>query len=450
MFKFSKITENDASVMKNIIGAFVVKGGALIVSVLLLPAYISFFKDQRVLGIWYTLLSVLNWITLFDLGLGNGLRNKLPEYIEKNNRKGIREYISTTYIIMTAIVFIVEIIGMLVIPCLDWNKIFNIDKAVIDNTVLILCVRIVFSGIMLQIVLKIITSILYAVQKSAIVNFLSLLSNTLILLLVLTIPSSDLASNLILMSWINIFAINLPYAVCTVIIFGTFFRDVYPSLRCWQGKYVKDILNVGLFLFWLQLVFMVISSTNEILISNLTEPSNVVQYQAYNKIFHTGSMIITLALTPIWSAVTKAQAQKKYRWIRKIYILFLIATLLCFSIELCIVPFSQWIMDIWIGKNVIQVDLFNSLTFALSSSIMILHNVNTSIGNGLSYFKVQIIFMTVAAVVFVPLSVLLVNMTNNWIAVVWSGIIALIPYELIAPIYTIKLLKHKYENDSDK
>lgn len=33
-----------------------------------------------------------------------------------------------------------------------------------------------------------------------------------------------------------------------------------------------------------------------------------VEYQAYYKIFKTGAMVISLALTPIWSAVTRAKA----------------------------------------------------------------------------------------------------------------------------------------------
>lgn len=69
---------------------------------------------------------------------------------------------------------------------------------------------------------------------------------------------------------------------------------------------------MGIALLWLQIVFMVVSSANEFLISNFTAPEYVVEYQAYFKIFKTAAMIISLALTPVWSAVTKAQAQKNY------------------------------------------------------------------------------------------------------------------------------------------
>lgn len=64
-------------------GAFAVKSVSLCLSLFTMPAYIRFFQNQTVLGVWFTIVSVLNWILFFDLGLGNGLRNMLPDAIEK-------------------------------------------------------------------------------------------------------------------------------------------------------------------------------------------------------------------------------------------------------------------------------------------------------------------------------------------------------------------------------
>ena len=51
--QLKEIITNNKKLFENIIGAFVVKGGSLIVSVVLLPLYLRFFGDQTVLGIWY-------------------------------------------------------------------------------------------------------------------------------------------------------------------------------------------------------------------------------------------------------------------------------------------------------------------------------------------------------------------------------------------------------------
>ena len=438
-----KFDSHSMMVIKNMLGAFVIKGGAVIISVLLLPAYMKFFENRTILGIWYTILSVLHWVTLFDLGLGNGLRNKLPFLIENNDKKGIKEYISTTYISMSLIAFLVIIAGNFAIPYANWNAILNVAPELISNANLADSVRIVFFGVVFHLVLKIISSVLFALQKSALISLLSLISNSIILVCLWILPSYDLATNLKTMSYINVVAINLPQIVATIVVFTGTLKGLWPSLKFFRKVHVKGILDIGLSVLWLQLVYMVVSHTNEMLISNLTEPDNVVAFQAYSKIFHTGSTIIALALTPIWSAVTKAQAKKDYNWIIKIYKLFLLTAAGCFLVELCIVPVSQFIMDIWFGKGVIQVQYSYGVVFAISSTIMIVYNINASIGNGMSYFKVQKIWITFAAVVFIPLSYLMVKLAGSWIGVVISSCISLLPYQIFAPIYTIRLLKEK-------
>ena len=444
---FKRLAENDRNVIVNMIGAFLVKGGSLIISVLLLPAYINFFDNQTILGVWYTILSVLNWMSLFDLGLGNGLRNKLPAVIDNNDRISVRKYVSTTYLLMFTIAFVVSVIGIIIIPFIDWNIVFNVDNLLVSKSELANCVRIVFLGIMIQLVLKIITSILYALQKSAVVNALALSSNAIILAAVILMPSYDLSTNLRNMSFINAVAVNIPYILCTIVIFATSLKDSVPSIKFFEKKFIKDILGIGITLLWLALVFMVISSTNEMLITYFTSPDNVVYYQAYNKIFNTGAMVISLALTPIWSAVTKAQARNDYSWIKKIYKLFLLSTAGCFIIELCIIPVLQFVMNIWLGTGAIVVNPSYAFAFAVSSTIMILHYVNTSIGNGMSYFKIQVIWMTVAAIFFIPVSYIFINILNSWIGIVWGAIVCLLPYEIIAPYYTFKFINKKIKKN---
>lgn len=75
--KYKHLGENSKIVIKNVFESFVVKGLSLIVSFATTPLFIKYFNDNMVLGVWYTLLSVLIWFLNFDLGLGNGIRNNL-------------------------------------------------------------------------------------------------------------------------------------------------------------------------------------------------------------------------------------------------------------------------------------------------------------------------------------------------------------------------------------
>ena len=342
---------------------------------------------------------------------------------------------------MTAVAAVVSVVGVILIKRVELYSVFNVDASVIEYHYLQSATIIVFLGIMLQIVLKIATSILYAMQKSAVVNALALLTNVIILGALCFIPSRDIGTNLVTMAWVNVIAANVPYIICTFFIFGTkTLKGTAPSLKAFSKQYINGIFNVGISLLWLQVVFMIVSSANEFLISNLTEPKYVVEYQAYYKIFKTAAMVVSLALTPIWSAVTKAQIEKNYRWIKRVYVLFLGVSGLCFLGEMCLIPILQWGMDLWLGKGVIAVQAWYAVVFALSSVIFVLHSVNTSIGNGLSYFRVQMIWMTFAAMAFIPLAFLFVKVLGSWIGVVLAAVVAMMPYEVIAPIYTFRYL----------
>ena len=446
--KLKQIFQSNKSIVLNILGAFGVKGGSLLINVLLLPAYIGFFEDQTVLGVWYTILAVLNWIAMFDLGLGNSLRNKLPPVMEKKDRGSMRRYISTTYLSMGAIALVLCLVGVTVIPHLGWNSVFNVDASLVSREALARCMSIVFVGVMVSIVLRIVTSILYAMQLSAVVNALSLVSNAVILLAVLTLPSRGLEQNLETMSYVNCLAINLPCLVCSVILFAGKLRDCLPSVKFFRRELVREIVGEGLALLWLNVIFMVVSAANELLITNFSGPEFVVEFQVYYKIFNTAAMVVSLALTPIWSAVTKAKAQRNYPWIRKTYKLFLAGTGLCFLAELCVIPLLQWVVNLWLGEAAIAVRWEYALAFVFSSTVFVLHNVNTSIGNGLSYFKLQMIWMSFAAAVFVPLAWLLVRLTGSWIGIVIANVLAMLPYEVLAPIMTSRWLKRKEQEEA--
>ncbi len=441
--------KNNKNILINILGAFLVKGGSMILTLFLLPAYIRFFGNDNVLGIWYTILSIINWVLVFDLGIGNGLRNKLPKALAENDLKGGRTLVSSTYIASAGLVVIIGIIGSIVIHLLNWNAILNIDESELSLPVLKYAIQIAFIGVLIQFVLKLVTSILYAIQKSGLVNLLTLLSNVIIFIVINLLPAGDTSSSIIAISYFNILAVNLPLLVVSMILFLGRFRDIRPSFKFWSKDSAKSLLKIGLTLLWLQLIFMVVSSTNEFLISAFCDPSDVVVYQVYFKIFNSVAAICSLVLIPIWSAVTKAKVEKCYAWIKKTYMLLLGFSVLVLVVLMLIVVVLQPIVNFWLKENAIDVNYLYAVIFALSGFIFMVHNVNTSIGNGFSYFKPQIVLMTLAAVVDIPLAWVFVKLTGGMIGVVLANIIVLIPFEVAEPIfffrYINKLIKAEGE-----
>ncbi|MBQ8963449.1 MAG: MATE family efflux transporter [Clostridia bacterium] len=436
-----KLFNANRNIFMNVLAAFVVKGGSMVLSLFLLPAYIRFFGNQNVLGVWYTILSVLNWVLMFDLGIGNGMRNELPRAFSENDREGAQRLVSSTYLSTCAFVLVLGALGSVAIRLLDWNALLNLSESDLPANVLTMAVQIAFIGVMVQFVLKLVTSFLYAIQKSAMVNLLTLLSNVIILAALNLLGSGTSESNIIRMAWVNVLAVNTPLLVVSIVLFAGKYRQYRPRLGKFDMSVTKKVLQIGVTILWLQLVFMVISSTNEFLIARFCAPVDVIEYQVYFKIFNCVASVCSLALIPIWSAVTKAQAEKRFAWINGTYSVLLAATLAVLLVEIVIAFILQKLVNIWLKADAITVSVQYALIFSVSSWIFVVHNVNTSIGNGMSFFKPQMVFMTLAAVVDIPLAWVFVKVFGGWIGIVVANILALVPFEIAQPIFLKRHLR---------
>jgi hypothetical protein len=63
---------------------------------------IKIFRDRILAypernGLWLTLYSMVVWLGLFDIGFGNGMRNRLAEAKAAGDNELCRKYISSTY-----------------------------------------------------------------------------------------------------------------------------------------------------------------------------------------------------------------------------------------------------------------------------------------------------------------------------------------------------------------
>jgi len=445
MIKLSKLkktlnNKNNKTIINNAAGAFLVKGGALFVSLLTMPAFISYFNNQHVLGLWFTILSVLTWILTFDLGIGNGLRNHLVHAIVKKDDLMIKRYISSAYIVIGLVTIITFSISALIFELINWNAIFNISTDIISRNTLTTTVFIVFSSILIQLFLKIITSILYALQASALNNLLNLITNVIVLIYVTFKIPSDLSSSIISLAIVFGLAVNIPLLLTTIIVFSTKLKKSKPSIKYFGKVYAKDVLKLGGIFFWVQIMYMIITTTNEFLITWLTGTEMVVTYQIYNRLFTLIGTLFTLALTPVWSAVTKAFSENNYIWIKKLYRVLMKLALIGIFLEFSLIFFLQPIINFWLTDNYIQVNYFYAVIFATSGSVFIWNGMLSSIANGFGELRTQSILFTIGAILKIPMAWFFVKTLDSWIGVVLADIIAMSLYCIIQPIWLKRYL----------
>lgn len=439
---------NTKSVVSNIVLSFGVKGLSMFVTLFTTPAYIRYFNNDEVLGVWFTVLSVLSWILNCDFGVGHGLRNKLAKLFAQNETNEAKKYISSVYAFLAIIsVFVITIISVFS-KFINWNTIFNIENTSLDSNLLTETVIILLTGICLQLFLHLINSILYAYQKAFVPGLLGLITSVSMLLFAMVSCEIGVNGDIRLMAIAHSVAINAPLLVATIILFAGSLKNVRPSLKCCKKNYAFETLKVGGVFLWLQFMALLLNSTDSFLITSFVGNAAVVEYQLYYKWFYLASSLVLLVVTPIWSAATKAQAEGKFVWLNKLFnkisgigVLFILS-------QFALVLVIQIVFNIWLGDESIEVNYFNAIIFAFYGAALIWSNVITNFVNGLGKLKTQTILLPIAIVIKLVFVFIAMRFEKNYIIVVMSNVFAYLPYLIIQTVALKKYLKRKMSESS--
>ena len=337
---------------------------------------------------------------------------------------------------------VIILISLLTFNYVNWNKFFRIETRIVSEEAMLITVKVVFVGIVLQIFFKIISSVLYAIQKSSVNNAISLVTSFLILVVLLVAPSSDNNHNLVFMGIVYDVSVILPYIGASLVVyFSKKYRAISPKIAFISCKHSVKVLSLGGYFFIIQLLYMLIMSTNEYLISFFTNSSDVVEYRIYFQLFTLGSTICALALTPVWSAITKAITENDIRWIKMLYQKMIIGACGgCICIFL-IIPFLQTIFNLWLGVATITVNYVTAISFAALGSLMLFNAVLSNVANGIGKLGTQLGVFLSGAILKVPMIYVLINITKSWVAVVIATNVVLLAYCIAQPIAL-----HKYIN----
>lgn len=425
------------NVFVNIFLSFAIKGGSLIIALFTTPAYMSYFANDAVLGVWFTLLSILSWVLNFDLGIGNGLRNKLVKTLGENNTIESKKYISSAYFFLGGLAIGIYAIGAIASKFVNWNSLLGVSELHISSEVLINTVLIVFAGIILQFVLRIITSITYAMQHSYVAGLLNLCTNVLLLCYVTYSNYLKTNGDIISLAFIYLLSVNVPLLVVTILFFAKQLKTMCPSLKFFSMSHAMDTLKLGGTFLYLQLIAMLLNNTANFLVSNLLGADQVVEYQLYNKLFHFICTIAAIGIVPMWSAITKALVEKKYQWLQKAIMLMFALVIVVTVIEFCVVPASPFLFKIWLGDNVREVKYSTAIIFAINGSMFTWLQICSYISNGLGKLKIQAITLSVGVVLSFTVSIIGVRLWSSYEAVTIGMTLGYLPFCITQTLWTV-------------
>ena len=405
---FSKGSKRSKLIKKNIIASFLIKGWSAMVQFLLVPLTLACLGEYEN-GVWLTISSVLLWINNLDIGLGNGLRNKLAVYMARGDNDKAREMVSSTFIMLCIIITPVLIILLLFEVYSDNYRLFNVDIGLIGNLDIVLYVATIL--VCATFIFKFIGNFYMGLQLPSVNNFIGSIGSTLALLGTFIIYLFGNRS-LLLVASVNLSAPLLVYLLAFPITFMGKYKFLSPSFKYIKKTSIREIFSIGFKFFALQIPAVLLFFTSNILISKLFNPAMVTPYQIAYRYFVMTMTLFSIICVPYWTATTDAYEKRDFEWIRNANRTLNRFVLLLFFIIVCMILLSRPVYSVWIGDNS-DVPFSMTVIAGLYQFLLIYSMRYSYVLNGIGALRLQLIFTILAAAIYIPLATLVCHLTHD-------------------------------------
>lgn len=383
-------------------------------------------------GIWVTLSSLVGWSIFFDFGLVNGMRTKIARARAEGNDQLARIYISTAYVAMALFSSVLMLVALLAAPWVDFQALFNTRLMDVTELRIIFCISVFFT--LLIFTMSTVNSVLNACQKSAYIELNQMLisiSWLVVINLLLKATQENMALLVMLSGTISVLCLG----VVTLVFFSRY-PMLIPHLKYVDLSRVREVVSLGGRFFLIQIAYLVIFTTDNLIITQVMGPDHVTTYSIVFKLFSVITLVNGMVTANLWSAYTEAYVKKDYAWIEKALKKLNFGMILVIAATLILALLANSIMALWFRKE-----------FLLPSSLIILMGIYVVVSvwsqiysyflNGIGKINIQVYLSVSAAVINIPISVYFAKHLGIGSAgVILGTIVSLSLFAIAGPIQT--------------
>jgi O-antigen/teichoic acid export membrane protein len=376
-------------------------------------------------GIWSTIMSVAAWITLSDMGIGYGLRSKLTEALARNDDAGARAYVSSAYTALGVLALAAFAVLLSASGHVGWRRLLNADGA--DEATLRGFALLTAFFVLASMWSGLVTQVLNALQRTSAVVLGQMASNTLFLVLVFVLLHTG-SPSLPRMAIAYGLALLASHCGLTLWCYRQR-RALLPRARIDPVR-LAALMRLGLQFFVLELGYVMMVSTDKILIVQLFGPESVASYDVVFKLFSVVTVAHTLVTMPLWSSYGDAWHRGDHAWIhatlrgqRRLFAALAPGIVL---LALAARPLIGW----WVGPA-IEVPPGLAAGMALFIAVFTWNNVHSTALNGMGVTAPQLRLSLLAIGLNVPLSIAAVRLLGLGIeAIPLANAVSLLPFAL--------------------
>lgn len=448
MIKIKEILSDKSrsgKIKKNAIQGGIIKGISIVLSLILVPLILN-YVDKSTYGLWLSISSLSMWLSFFDIGLNNGLKNKLGIALANNDNVMAKKLVSTTYVILSLIFIPLAIILVAVVKQIDLCDIINVH--IISNAELVLVVSFVIANFCLRFVLSTINIVSFADQSPAISSFENLLEQllTLISIVILTFTTKG---NLMVLSLVYSLVPIITLLLFSIFLYKTKYVSISPSFQYVDFSLSNGLIGLGFQFFIIQIAGLIMYQSSNFIIIKYFGPEDVTNYNIAFKYFNVLTMGMNVFSLPLWSAITNAYVLKDYKWIQDSIRKYSHIALGFTVIGGIMLLFSNEVYKLWLGSDIV-IPISLSICFFIYNSTCLFGGIFCSFTNGTGMLKIQFLSCLASPLVFIFACYLFIRVYNLGVySIILAMLLSSFNGYILAPIQYRNWIKQISRNEVD-
>lgn len=398
----ARARERQRRIALSAIAAAFAKGTSVLTALVSVPLTYKYLGEERY-GLWITISSVFMMMAFADLGLGNGLVNRLAEAYGKDDRASASKYVSTAFFLLLGIAVVLSGFFFILYPKLNWETLFKLtSKEAISEAGPAVSV---FAACFL-------IHLPFGVVRRIQMGFQEGFSNSL----------WSIGGNIIALIGI-VWAVNvkagLPWLVLAMAggpLLATILNGIavviqrrwlMPSWHQFDLGAAKSLFKLGILFFILQVTFALTNVSDNVIIANvISNAAAVAEYALVLRLFMLAPSIMEMFIQPLWPAYGEAISRNDIPWIQTTLrrsLLYSVGCILLFSTFL--VVFGETILTCW-ARSPIEPSFALLAGAAMWSVFSVAGSATAAFLNGTGAIRFQAITAVLTAVAAVSAKIL--------------------------------------------
>lgn len=435
VFKPNNGNIRDKNLNLNIVLAFLFKGISIPLNFFLLSVLYGFL-DKEKYGVWMTIMSIANMLVFLDIGIGNGLKNKLSESLAINDHLKSKEYVSTAYGSISLISLLLILIFTIISYFIPWGDFFNARN--IDKDELYWGVLYVIIAIILNFIGSLVNAVLQSLQKNSYSGLLVLLNNLILIILILVFGSSY--SDLKSLGFIYLVSTVFSGIIMNLVVFLVY-KNISPSIRKFKLDRLRSLMSLGFKFFILQLSPIILISSNNFVIAQVLGPKSVADYSLLQRLYLAVWTTAWIFISPLWTTITEAYVKQDYIWIKnRIKKTIILIYPLCLIVLIVLTVFFGEITKIWLNDK-IQLTYWLRILMSIFILLNIWNNIFLFFLQGISRLKEILICSVIGSVINIPLAILFTKVLSFGLeGIILANLLSMLPIALVSYILTRRII----------